>query len=296
MRHNRKTIIMLSMTFFLGTGFLGACGDDNEGGDIAATGSVAVTANGEEFVRDGFISMDGWDLIFDHLYVNLTGPTAYQVVETQTSSSFRPLHAGHSHEDIPEGSAHVALTGSYLVDLAQGVEATTVGIITEAPIGNYNRLNFDITQAAADTQPVDPVTTTVVDDLIGYSIVLIGSAENGGHTITFTIKFTEEMRYTDCGPNATEGVVAEDGQGTAEMTFHFDHVFGDEETLGEADSVNEIALGFGPLAALSSGGVFDITQDDLGNLLSGSDYLTLIDALRTIGHSGEAHCHYSALE
>lgn len=296
MKYARAAVMIFAAILLLGTGLLTACGDEDEGGVAIATGSVAITANGEEFVRDGFTSMDGWDLIFDHLYVNVTGPTAYQVVETEASSTFRPLHAGHSHEDIPEGSAHVALTGSHLVDLSQGDEATTVGIITEAPMGNYNRLNFDITRATPDSQPITPVTASVVDDLAGHSIILVGSAENGGNTITFTIKFTEEMRYTDCGPNETEGVVAEDGQGTAEMTFHFDHVFGDEETLGEADSVNEIALGFGPLAALATGGVLDITQDDLGTQLSGSDYLTLIDALRTIGHSGEAHCHYSVLE
>ena len=291
-KRNWLTVLIMALLFTIGV-LLSACGDNDENGNGNITaGSLIFTANGEEFVRDGFTSLDGWDLSFDHLYINIEDPTAYQVAEA--ASVIRPLHAGHSHEDIPEGSAHEVLTGSFLIDLVQGTDATEINI-TEAAIGNYNRLNFNIVQTTSSSQPILPVTSNDVSDWVGYSIVLIGTAVKNGDNLEFTIRLTEEMQYSDCGPNEFVGVVAEGEEGTAEMTFHFDHVFGDEETLGEPDSVNEIALGFDPFAALATGGVLDVTQGDLSNNLSGADYLTFIDALRTIGHSGEAHCHYSAL-
>jgi len=258
--------------------------DDDDDDDSVGSGTLIFTANGEEFVREGFTSMDGWDLLFNNLYLNISGPTAYQEVEEE-SGGMDPLHAGHPHDDIPEGAAHEALTGAFFVDLTLGDGPTELGRVEGAAAGNYNRLNFDIVH-------VDSESDGYIADHEGFSIVLIGTADKGEDHIDFTIRFTEEMRYINCGPNDDVGVVADGGEGTAEATFHFDHVFGDEgEDPGEEHGVNEIALGFDPLAALAEEGVLDVTQDELGaGLLTGADYNTLIDALRTIGHSGEAHC------
>ena len=33
----------------------------------------------------------------------------------------------------------------------------------------------------------------------------------------------------------------------------------------------------------------------MGDNMSGTDFLTFIDALRTIGHSGEGHCAYEKI-
>jgi hypothetical protein len=117
---------------------------------------------------------------------------------------------------------------------------------------------------------------------------LLGSREHD-------IKFDEEMAYTGCGPNGDAGVLAEGGEAHAEMTFHFDHVFGDIDE-GPADptdeeAVNFLAVGFGPFAELATGGSLDVDQVAMGQQMTGAVFQKLIDAVRTLGHSGEAHCH-----
>lgn len=55
-------------------------------------------------------------------------------------------------------------------------------------------------------------------------------------------------------------------------------------------------MGFDPLADLvDANGNCTKTQDELSDELGGAVYLKFIDALSTIGHSGEAHCHSSKL-
>jgi len=266
---------------------MGCAGDD--GGDDdeeKGTGTLVFTANGEEFVREGFTSKDGWDLTFDHLYIAIKSPTAFQVAEDEGD---KLKHAGHPHDDIPEGAAHEALIGEFFVDLTVGDGPTELGRVEDAEVGNYNRLNFDIVKATDDAEGL-------VSDYKGYSLVLIGTATKGHgakhQVVNFTIRLTEQMHYTNCGPNEDAGVVEKDGTGYAEMTFHFDHVFGDID--GE-DDLNDAALGFDPLGELADEGSLDVTQSDLESSMSAGDYLTFIDALRTIGHSGEAHCDYDPL-
>ena len=96
-------------------------------------------------------------------------------------------------------------------------------------------------------------------------IVLIGKAVKDTETVNFTIKLTEEMNYVSCGPHPDNiGIVAKDGQGEAQATFHFDHIFGDiDDTEGE---INAMAIGFGPFAALASEGTLDVTQSDLESM------------------------------
>jgi hypothetical protein len=43
-----------------------------------ATGTLEFYANGEDFVRQGFVSKDGWSIQFDHVYITLDGIAAYQ--------------------------------------------------------------------------------------------------------------------------------------------------------------------------------------------------------------------------
>ncbi|MGB3613727.1 MAG: hypothetical protein WBA10_08035, partial [Elainellaceae cyanobacterium] len=40
-------------------------------------GTLEFRANGEDFVRQGFVSKDGWQMDFDHLYVTLSELKAY---------------------------------------------------------------------------------------------------------------------------------------------------------------------------------------------------------------------------
>jgi hypothetical protein len=265
---------------------MAACGSEDDSGKI---GTLLIEANGEDFVRDGFVSEDGWAIAFDAVYLNVEGPTAYQVQEaTQeqglTMGALR--HGGHPHESVPEGAAHVALTGQYFLKLKQ--DTFEVGRVDDAPIGNYNRLAFNVAPAGADAQGL-------VAEHQNYSIVMEGLASKDAEQVQFRIRLTEQMQYGDCGPNGTEGVLAEGSEARSEMTFHFDHIFGDFEE-GPADTtdeetVNYLAIGFGPFAELASEGQLDMTQEQLGQQMMGATYAQFIDAVRTLGHSGEAHCH-----
>ncbi len=124
---------------------LAACGGQAE----QKTGTLKIMANGEDFVRQGFVSEDGWTISFEAVYLNVEGPTAYQVVEeSQNALSLR--HGGHPHEYIPEGSAHVALLGEYFLALKQ--DPFEVGRDENAPIGNYNRLAFNVKKSSAESQ------------------------------------------------------------------------------------------------------------------------------------------------
>ncbi len=279
--------LMLVLSFLGAAIAIPACGgdddDDDDSGD-AGSGTLEFYANGEEFIRDGFVTMDGWQVAFDHFYVNYVGLTGIQVAEAQAELSFPAKHAGHPHNDIPESSAHMAATGAFWMDLAAGDDRALITSVADAPAGNYNYANFEVIH-------------TTEGDYAGHSIVMIGSASKDTQTLPFTIRLDEQMVFSACHQEVDDeyaGVVSDGGTGTVEITFHSDHIFGDESTLGEEGSVNDGALGFGPIAALAEGGVVDIDQTQLANGLSGDDYLTFIDALRTTGHSGEGHCNYAA--
>lgn len=261
---------------------LAGCGTAEDQGPI---GTLVFTANGEDFVRDGFVSEDGWAIEFEQVYVNVFGPTAYQVVEEpQLVPGLR--HGGHPHEDIPNGAAHVSLTGDMFLSLKQAT--FELGQDADAPIGNYNRLAFTVRPAPADAQDLE-------QEHLGSSIVLLGTASLADETIAFRMRFEEEMAYSACGPNGEAGVLAEGGQAEAQLTFHFDHIFGDfEEGPAEPEdpeTINYIAIGFGPFAELAEDGQLDVDQQALSERMSGATYLQLIEAVRTLGHSGEGHCH-----
>ena len=258
------------------------CGDDDDDDDDeGATGSLDFLTNGEAFIRDGFVGKTGWDISFDHFWVTLSGVTAYQE-PVDSEGGLVPLHAGHDHDDIPEGAAHVFLEGEHPVDLTVGADAVLLGTASDAPVGNYNHVNFNMIEAATG-------------DYAGYSIVMIGSAVKDEETVDFTIRLDEQMTFYGCHQEVDDefaGVVEEDGTGSVEMTFHSDHLFGDWETLNDPEGVNPDALGFQPFADLAQGGVLDIDQDEMMELMSTADYVTFLDALKTLGHSGEGHCEY----
>lgn len=265
---------------------LPACGDDDDDDDAADAGSGTLEfyANGESFIRDGFVTKDGWTIGFDHFYVNYAGLTGIQVAESDAALSVPPKHAGHPHNDIPEGAAHLAATGAFWMDLAAGDDRSFITKVEDAPAGNYNYANFEVIHTAEG-------------EYAGQSIVMIGSASKDADTVPFIIRLDEQMVFSACHQEVDDeyaGVVEDGGTGSVEITFHSDHIFGDESTLDDPDSVNPYALGFGPIAALAVDGALDLTQSDLANGLSGDDYLVFIDALRTTGHSGEGHCNYAA--
>lgn len=242
-----------------------------EAADDGETGTLRFLANGEDFVRQGFTSKDGWAITFDHLYITLTDLTAYQTDP--------PYDATNGEE--PEGVAQVADTGVFTVDLAEGDENADPIVVDTvvAPAGQYNALSWRIVPAPEG-------------DAQGYTLLLDGTAEKEGETIDFTLRIDTEYAYT-CGEyvgDERKGILEAGGEANLEATFHFDHIFGDGEAAPD-DSLNVGALGFDPLAAAATDGTLDASLADLESAMPAEAFSQLQSTLETLGHVGEGHCY-----
>jgi hypothetical protein len=101
-----------------------------------------------------------------------------------------------------------------------------------------------------------------------------GTAEKDGQIIDFTINIASECSY-DCGEyvgDVRKGILEDGGTADLEMTFHFDHIFGDIETPLD-DELNLGALGFEYFIDYADGTTVEI---DMGEM--------------HLGHVGEGHC------
>ena len=124
-------VALLSMVLFTGCA------------PAAKQGTLQFYANGEGFVRQGFVSKDGWAITFDHVYITLTDVAAYQ-----TSPPYDP----HSGGDI-KSQEKVALAGTHTVDLAEGGEDAPpilVGDEKDATVGHYNAISWKMAKALDD--------------------------------------------------------------------------------------------------------------------------------------------------
>ena len=225
------------------------------GGDSTAKGTLQFYANGEDFVRQGFVSKDGWSISFDHVYITLADIEGYQ-----TSPPYEPHSGG-----VIESEVEVGLDGVYTVDLAEGGEDASpifVGQVQDAEAGHYNAMYWEMVRASSGPAA-------------GHSLVIIGTAEKDGRVVDFTINIDEECEY-GCGEyvgDQRKGILQEDGIADLEMTFHFDHIFGDAETPMD-DELNLSAIGFEPFADAIAGEPVDINMTELH-----------------LGHVGEGHCY-----
>lgn len=260
--HNELDATLILLASLL----LGAC-TSNSG-----VGSLTFHANGESFVRQGFTSKDGWEIQFEHVYTTLNEITAHQ-----TDPPYDPHEGGRITSDIKVG-----LDGMVTADLVEGGEQADpilVGAVSDAPAGRYNALSWEM--AAPESGPA-----------AGYPLVLIGQAEKDGRTIDFTLKIEMQTSYA-CGEyvgDERKGVLAEGGEADLEMTFHFDHIFGDGR-LPPDDDLNLAAVGFEPFAAAASREAFDMDLTQLEGSLTQDQYRALIEIMPTLGHVGEGHCH-----
>jgi hypothetical protein len=252
-------------------------GENNEGESKAAqVGALQFTANGEDFVRQGFVTRDGWNLSFDHVYVNLAEVTAYQSDPPYDSEKGGEVAAKHT----------VGLQGAKTVDLAEGdnnASPIPAGEVKDAPTGHYNAISWSMLKAAEGPAR-------------DYSLVIAGKAEKEGKTVNFTIKDETEYKYTggEYVGDERKGIVQEGGSADMEMTFHFDHIFGDAGTPAD-DELNVGAVGFEPFAALAKDGVLDVSVAALKEKMAPADFAKLLKMLPTLGHVGEGHCHNEVL-
>ncbi|RYD06121.1 hypothetical protein N752_06215 [Desulforamulus aquiferis] len=112
----KKNIITLAFMIILLA--VTGCSNSNSQGESKEqpagkkVGTLQFMANGEDFIREGFISKDGWALTFEHVYVNLSEITAYQA---------EPPYDAHNGGEVT-AKEKVALAGSLTVDLAEGDE------------------------------------------------------------------------------------------------------------------------------------------------------------------------------
>jgi hypothetical protein len=277
----KKTSILLTAIALLGIFPLYSCAKNevvnSKNVEVAneQTGTLQLRANGEDFVRQGFLSKDGWQIAFDHIYVNLAEVQAYQA---------EPAYDAHSGGEI-NAKETVNLVSMKTVDLAAGDENAEPILVAEipAPTGKYNALSWKMTPAT-----LEPAK--------GYPLVLIGQATQAGETINFTLKINQELAFT-CGDfvgDTRKGILQPGGTADLEATFHFDHLFGDGESPPD-DDINTGALGFQPLADIAENNqvVEDLTS--LNTKLTPEDYQKLKEILPSLGHVGEGHCHESVI-
>ncbi len=245
--------------------------------DAVQTGTLIFTANGEEFIREGFVCKDGWELSFEHAYVTLASISAFQTEPPYDTSQ------GWGIDEI--AVERVDLGGAYTIDLAApDADPVIVGEADAVTAGRYNALYWELVRA--HTGPSE-----------GYVVLLIGKAEKDGVVIDFTLGLDKELAYLggEYVGDERKGILQAGGTADVEMTFHFDHLFGD---FGEDqdDEINTEALGFGPLAALASDGVLEVSLSELQTLLSAEDYQLLEAVMTHLTHVGEGHCLASFLQ
>lgn len=241
-----------------------------------APGTLAVTANGEDFVRQGFVTKDGWQVDFEHVYVTLSDITAYQ-----SEPPFEP-----EKQAQPNAKESVAVSEPITVDLAAGDENADPIVVTKvdsAPSGRYNALSWNM------PAPTDGPSA-------GYPLMLVGTAEKDNESIDFQIQLEERLGFV-CGDfigDERKGILSSGETADIEATFHFDHLFGDGDAPAD-DDINTGALGFEPIAALAEEGKVALTSSDLQQNLNKEDYEILQTLLPSLGHVGEGHCEETQL-
>lgn len=218
----------------------------------ATSGQLTIAANGEDFVREGFTSKDGWAITFDLVKVSLG-----EVIPLQ--------------DNVP-GEA----IAPQVIDLAAGdetAEPIPLGTVT-VPSGHYNGIQWSF--APSDDQP---------------SLTLVGTATKDDRTLTFNLAFAPDTAYT-CGEyigDIRKGFVEPDAPGDLEITLHFDHIFGDAG-VPASEEINTKGFGFDRFAAIAVGDTITVTPATMPEQLSPEE-ITQLEALITgLGHVGEGHC------
>jgi len=235
------------------------------------TGELRISANGEDFVRSGFISMDGWNITFRHLYVTIADITAYQ-----TNPPYDPSSETEIISDV-----QVEMEGVFTIDLLDWdmeTELVPVGTLEEVPDGHYNALSWSMIPALEGPSE-------------GYSIYIDAQAGKGDQSYNVILGFESSYEYFggEFVGDERKGFVSPEGSGELEITLHFDHIFGDIELTSNSE-LNSMAVGFDPFADLMQEGSVYENLSSLSDNLSEETFHKLIEVLPTLGHTGEGHC------
>ena len=274
---SRYLCLVLLLSSLWGCTQRGTSGASSSSPDFSGEGTLLLQANGEDFIRQGFVTKDGWQLQFDHAYVHLAEVTAYQAPPDDQPDGDTALNTQKTE---------VMLVSSQTVDLAEGDENAEPIAVAEqvVPAGRYDALSWKMTKAEEG-----PAADRV--------IVLVGTATKGEKALDFTLQFDRTTAYA-CGDyigDERKGILESNSTAKLEATFHFDHLFGDGSAPPE-DDINTGALGFEPLAVLAEGNTVMLEQSMLETRLSPEDYTTLTTALEGMAHVGEGHCESVDLE
>jgi hypothetical protein len=241
--------------------------------NIAQTGEIGKVkfqANGEDFVRKGLVSKDGWRIKFDHVYINFVDAMAYQADP--------PYNAETGTQ--PNAKTNISLVVKKTVDLAEGDDTAKPIIVNEvpAPAGKYNAISWNLKKE--------------IEGAIAEQVMVIeGVATKGNKEVPFVLKFDREMQFI-CGDyvgKEPKGILPPGGTTNLEATFHFDYLFGDENK-NATEKLNSNALGFQPLAAMAENGQLVADLSTLKQKLSEADYQKLIEILSNIAQVGEGDC------
>ena len=224
-------------------------------------GNLVLVANGEDFVRQGFLAKDGWQIEFDRLEVSVSEVIAYEM-DSDPKANFE--------KNLKSQPQVLIVAQAKTIDLAAGDDNAQPIVVsnTEAPEAFYNALSWKM-------QPTE-------DGLLpDQTIVLQGKAVKAQRNVNFILGFRVPLTYF-CGEFVGEerkGMLQSGKSAEVEMTFHFDHIFGDG-ALASEDSINQTALGFQPLADVAQGDNLKLDWQGLQENLSPEDYALLKDAIR----------------
>lgn len=238
--------------------------------ETPTTGKLTLVANGEDFVRQGFITKDGWQIDFQNVYVTVTDAIAYQTDP--------PFNAKEKMALTPKETI-VLLDEPTTINLAEGDEnASPISVKQiEAKEGIYNALAWKVINSENESEKP--------------TIILEGKAKKDGQNIDFVINLNPNLNYI-CGEFIGEerkGIVTSENPAELEITFHFDHIFGDKSTSLD-EEINQNALGFEPFARLAKNNIVQVDMSILKEKLTPDNYSKIEKAIASLGHVGEGHC------
>lgn len=225
----------------------------------SSTGNLRFVANGEGFVAEGFTDKNGWKINFSKVIINLS--------DISVTSK--------------DGNTTIKLDKNYILDL-KSTQNAIVSVFTKNNVAatEYRRLKWSMKRMQDG-------------EFKGYSLVLIGKAVKGNKNIDFTIKIDEELSW-DCvegySGDVIKGIVKKGKTGEVEMTFHFDHIFGDK-SASPTTHVNTGSVGFDYFVEFANNGNLVIDQKTLSQKTKKKTFVKFLKALHGLGHSGEGHAN-----